>query len=395
MKSVRRMITALIVAAMIGPIGSFASANLLFNPGAETGDVQGWTPAPENWWVAEGDEIAPHGGDFFFWPGNGDLPYGKLSQDVDISGRATEIDAGNLYLHLSGWMANWEQYPHDRATLAVEVLDAAGRQLLYLSREHRSPTWGQYQIDARVPAGGRTLRVLLIATRFVGTDNDGYFDDIQLTVDNAAPSVFVTIEPASGKTEAALGESLQLTAATAGGSDESYVWSSSFEAVATVDENGLVSTHRPGRVTIRAQGASTQVIGSIDLVVYGENDIVFKRPADGEKLVSGMYQNVVWNLKGAIDSATLQYSLSGGSEWTEIGEISNLSNNRYAWMAPDVETTENDCVLKFIWSGGEALSPSFKILPGRSPCVAGDANGDGTVGLIDVILNLRVIVDSK
>lgn len=210
--------------------------NLLINPDAETGDTQGWIDLDDAW--SADDVITPHGGDYFFWPARLDIPYTQMYQDIDVSEYAPDIDSGNAYLHLSGWLANWDQYPHDRATLAIEALNASGQQLLYLSRYHRSPVWTYYQIESQIPIGSRTLRVLLIATRYVGSDNDGYFDDLCMEVNTNAPDVFVTITPEGEVPEVAVDSALQLYATTIGGFDSTYIWSSSFEAVATVDDSG-------------------------------------------------------------------------------------------------------------------------------------------------------------
>lgn len=110
-----------------------------------------------------------------------------MYQDVNISGSATDIDAGKVSFHLSGWLANYDQPPHDRATLAIGALDSSNNQLMYISQDHRSPTWTNYSIENKIPYGTRTLRVFLKATRFVGSDNDAYFDDLSLEIKNADP----------------------------------------------------------------------------------------------------------------------------------------------------------------------------------------------------------------
>ncbi len=64
-----------------------------------------------------------------------------------------------------------------------------------------------------------------------------------------------------------VGETLTLTAATENGSDASYAWASLDEAVATVDETGVVTAVGAGETTITATGADTGAVGRHPLVV--------------------------------------------------------------------------------------------------------------------------------
>ncbi len=335
--------------------------NLLLNPDAETGDTQGWVD-PDNAWSAAND-ITPHGGAYFFWPAKLDLSYTEMYQDVDVSAYISDIDAGNAWFNLSGWLANWDQYPHDRATLALEGQNSDGQQLFYVSRDHRSPVWTNYQLEGNLPAGTRTLRVHLIATRFVGTDNDGYFDDLSLTVNSTAPSVSIEVSSENDAIELPVDGTLQLTAQTIGGTDSGYDWSSSFEAVATVDTNGLVTAHQAGRFSIQAIGKNSGKTGFIELTAFNPEDIIFLSPQRDSELPAGSVQEVTWEVKGNISTATLSYSLNGGSDWIDIAEIDSIASSHYFWTVPDTNATLNNCYLKMYWNGGESVSSKFSIVP--------------------------------
>ncbi len=260
-------------------------------------------------------------------------------------------------------MVNWDQYPHDRATLSIIALNEAGSQLAYFSRSHRSPTYGFYLIESQVPPGSRTLKVQLIATRYVGSDNDGYFDTISLEVDEVVPSTIVSLSSDGDADTLAIGTTLQLDATTTGGADNNYSWSSSFEAVATVDSNGLVSAHTSGRVTIQAQGDQTQTIGSMELTVYAANDVIFEKPVSNETLVSRSAAMITWNIEGTLSSGTLSYSTTGGSSWTTITSIADLTVGEYSWDVIETTVPLNDCMLKMTWDDGESFSSTFRIDP--------------------------------
>ena len=238
--------------------------------------------------------------------------------------------------------------------------------MLHLSRHHRSPVWTYYQTESQIPTGSRTLRVLLIATRYVGSDNDGYFDDLCLEVDTNAPDVFVTVTPEGGVAEVAVGSTLQLYATTTGEVDSAYIWSSSFEAVATVDDSGLVTAHLDGRVTIQAEGTSTHAVGYLEIVAYSPNYVIFTHPQSEEEWEGGTNQNITWELVGNIESGTLHYSTTGGSEWIEIEEIPDLAVQQYSWLVPDTDEILNDCMFKMVWDGGEATSSVFRVVGGST-----------------------------
>ncbi len=353
-----------LVIPVVMPTPAFAQefgVNLLVNPDAEGNGMEGWVD-PDGIWIPD-TPITPHGGSYLFWPGKSGTPYTYVYQDVDVNAFALAIDNGQAYFNLSGWMANWDQYPHDMATLALSCRDAAGAELLYVKRNHRSPHWGFYQMNSKIPPGTRVLRVYLIATRFVGSDDDGYFDDLWLSVENAAPTVFVQITSANGKTTVPVDSTLQLQATTVGGSDASYDWSSSFEAVATVDTNGLVTAYKSGRFTIQAIGKTSGAMGSIALVAILQNDVIFQSPAEGARWKAGSTQVVSWQIVGNLSSGALFWSSTGGSQWDKIADIADLSTGKYDWSVPDSTTVLNNCVLKVEWDDGSAISPTFSIVP--------------------------------
>lgn len=74
----------------------------------------------------------------------------------------------------------------------------------------------------------------------------------------------------SGQTLIPAGGSAQLTATTLNGVDDGYVWESSDELVATVDESGLVMGQGIGEVTMTATGTTTGASAEISISVSAE-----------------------------------------------------------------------------------------------------------------------------
>ncbi len=373
---------------------NIVSQNLLVNPNAETGNAEGWIDLDDVWGAAA--EITPHEGSYFFWPSRGNLPFTQIYQDVDVSGYSSDS-----YFYLSGWLANWDQSPHDKATLAIAAFDNNGNQLFHASREHRNPSWGYYEIFSQLPVGTQKLRVYLIATRYVGSDNDAYFDDLSLEITNDIPSIFVNITSDGNKKDVEIGSTLQLSANTSGGSDNSYAWSSSYDEIATVDENGLVTAVSKGTFTIQAIGNNTQAIGYISLVSHPENYIMFNTPEGGEEWESNQEVALTWDVIGTVGTSTLYWSSNDGVDWEEISEI-NPSTGGFLWSIPATDDNLNNCLVKIAWSGDESISESFSILPSGSQTnttlkgrVTNAVDGTAISGALVAIGSITTTTDSE
>ena len=335
------------------------SQNLLINPDAETGTTEGWVDPDDAWGTSA--EITPQEGSYFFWPSRIGIANTQMYQDVDVSTYNL-----NSYFVLSGWLANWDQAPHDRATLAITAYDINGNQLLYADREHRNPVWGYYEISAKIPATTKTLRVLLIATRFVGYDNDAYFDNLSLEIRDTLPDIQVQVTSANNQSDILLGNTLQLTAITNGGTDNSYSWSSSYDEIASVDSNGLVTAKKSGTFTIQAIGNFTNAIGTIKLLAHPENYIKFIYPEGEEIFESGKNVNINWEVIGNVASSTLSWSANDGTDWEDISTIENNSTE-YIWTVPQTDSALNRCLLKMDWGDDASITQRFSILPEGSP----------------------------
>ena len=185
------------------------SSNLLVNPGAEEPWVNG---EPVGWTEVEGTDWRPsvaygaHEGAYSFWPG--EVPFGELRQDVDVSGFAQRIDAGLQRFAFEGWVHSRNESPRDTSRIVVEYRDAGNNIILdsYDSGPHANHDSWRWLNDLRLaPASTRTIRVRLLATRNQGTVNDGRFDDLSLRalgVPSLAVADVTVQEGASGVSQA-------------------------------------------------------------------------------------------------------------------------------------------------------------------------------------------------
>jgi hypothetical protein len=174
-----------------------SSTNLLANGNAENGTTA-WIATDgviESLTSGECNGIAPYAGTRYFALGAlcTDNAYGRAYQDVDVSAEATAIDAGTGTLRYGGWFANWQG--SDLPKMALEFRN--GANVLGTAPEigSNTGTWTYVQADALVPAGTRTVRVVLTGTRQAGADNDSYMDDLtaQLIIGAACSEPYVRV----------------------------------------------------------------------------------------------------------------------------------------------------------------------------------------------------------
>ncbi|RJO66252.1 MAG: hypothetical protein C4523_13250 [Myxococcales bacterium] len=118
------------------------------------------------------------------------------------------------------------------------------------------------------------------------------------------PPVAAPVVAVSGGTSVLVGATLQLSAATEGGTDAGYAWSSSNDAIATVDAaTGLVTGVAEGEATITATGDDTNVSGSKVIVVLavGGPDAPFTEAWGGSAHARAEDEAFIhWNEDGAI-----------------------------------------------------------------------------------------------
>jgi len=166
---------------------SVLGENLLLNPGAEDG-TEHWTATKgplESLLDGECDSVPPHGGSRVFAVGGiceGESAYGEASQRVELSKWAKEIDGDRVTARVAGWMRNYGG--SDRPEFEIAALDSDGAELARSERQTgASGTWREFGDSLDLPIGTRSVDFLLYGTRKSGSDNDSYFDDLELRLE--------------------------------------------------------------------------------------------------------------------------------------------------------------------------------------------------------------------
>lgn len=178
--------------------GGSLTANLLQNPGAEDGTThwQGTGPI-ESLTNNQCDAVTAHSGSRFFAVGGvcaGESQYGEAFERVDLTSYSANIDAGTVQAHFGGLMRNYNG--SDKPELLLIFKDASLNTLsTTTSLSSQTASWQQKSAKVNVPVNTRYVDFVLKGTRFGGSDNDSYFDDLSLQL-NLSASQCATVNDA-------------------------------------------------------------------------------------------------------------------------------------------------------------------------------------------------------
>lgn len=158
--------------------------NLLSNPGAEERTLDG---SILSWDLLEGDwrrhfgPPEPLEGRVTF--GAGEAEISELVQDVDVGAYSEAIATGDQRFSFRASVRTFEEVPPDVVRVVVEYRDGANALVLdaYDSGEITSPfEWRELSDVRPAPPGTGWIRVRLLASRFAGTEIDGFADALEL-----------------------------------------------------------------------------------------------------------------------------------------------------------------------------------------------------------------------
>ncbi len=277
---------------------------------------------------------------------------------------------------------------HDNQYVALVALyDAEGNLIDYINPEQDTPnenyTWnlgeplatGVYQLDVADYAGNETSYRL-----FVNIDEADKPEDVQsVTVLPETAEVF------PGGTAQLFAEVLPYNL-----TDRTVTWSSSDETIATVDENGVVTAHKPGECTITAtSNQNPEIKGSCTFTVMPAPYILYGALQDFE----GYPMTFTWDL-------------NSGEGWQKVadidvsvGSIALSSDGKYYLQDADMMNHKIDPETgETLQDGSTTLAPywdmstSMALKPGGKDVIysiygplllLADPITDGLYGLLD------------
>jgi hypothetical protein len=157
----------------------------LVNPGAETGNVSGWTMAGGGFTATQVDPsghiVTPIVGSYEFTATANANP--KMSQNIDLSTFSTQIDAGTVSAMLEAYVAD-TYATGESPYIYIEFRDGVGnlRATAITSMPIRSlgaGNWRFLSVTGRIPPLTRSMSLFLWANRNEGTNNNVSFDEVR------------------------------------------------------------------------------------------------------------------------------------------------------------------------------------------------------------------------
>lgn len=167
------------------------TANLLVNGDAENG-TNGWTATAgviESLTAGECGGTVPYNGVKYFAVGAvcTDNAWGAAYQDVDVATYSGDIDQGIAVVRFGGYLRDWSG--SDVPSFTVQFLDQSATIIGHSDTTSRPvASWTLTEQSWGVPAGTKTIRMVLMGQRNAGSDNDSYFDDLFLKLDLSGDS---------------------------------------------------------------------------------------------------------------------------------------------------------------------------------------------------------------
>jgi hypothetical protein len=182
-----------IVAAANGSGGGGGGASdwtelTLTNPGAETGDTSGWTLGGGGFTAStanpSGHTMTPIFGTRSFVATSNAGP--TMSQSINLSTFATQIDAGTVFAKLEAYAADTYSIG-ENPMIYLDFRNAAGARLaISISgqpfRSIGAGSWRTMATEGRIPPLTRSMTVVIWASRADGTANNVAFDGIRAFV---------------------------------------------------------------------------------------------------------------------------------------------------------------------------------------------------------------------
>ncbi|MFT4705894.1 MAG: hypothetical protein ACI81R_003609 [Bradymonadia bacterium] len=167
---------------------------LVANGDAESGTTAGWTLVEGEFFSVAATPATPvafEGAQSF---GAGAVGRSEMSQRIDVRAWADSLASGEeravLSAHVRTWSGNDEPY------LTLRAYDASGELLgSAIEGPWDATSWTRRNVLLDLPADTAELEVALVGVRQAGSDNDAYFDAIDVCLGGPVPGPTITAPP--------------------------------------------------------------------------------------------------------------------------------------------------------------------------------------------------------
>ena len=184
-----------------------ASINLILNGDFETGDLTGWTTtSPDPSVVLNGTFEIESFGSYFYRAGQ--TPFSEVEQTIDISDLSSGIDSGVAVATLSGYLGSWsnDDIVVVEASFFNSTAEDLGNTISISAIDNPLLSSGSLGLTGNgnlettivdIPVGARSIIMKIHSERTLGSDNDGYADNLSIVVSVPEPSTYALLLSAS------------------------------------------------------------------------------------------------------------------------------------------------------------------------------------------------------
>lgn len=158
------------------------------NPGAEVGDMAGWvylgSMSADDFEPQSMQPINPRSGEWFFSAAQPAGTLATMSQSIDASAFATDIDTGLALYDFGFWYQNeyWDN-AWDTGEGRITFYDSAMIALnSYSTGEVANDVWTFADYQDYIPSNARIIKLSFISRRYSGSHINAFYDDISLKV---------------------------------------------------------------------------------------------------------------------------------------------------------------------------------------------------------------------
>lgn len=294
---------------------SYPALLSITNPGAETGDMTGWTQdsgGPALSINTTGSQFpGPRSGSRYFMAANTAVN-STFSQTITIPTQyLTDVDAGNLAVELIGWQSGTNAPGVDYGSLLLECIDSGTTVLAsYTALSLIVGVLNYYERKAKlvIPANTRKLRLGTVNTYNSGATTDAYWDDFTISL-----TTLKTLWTNSGGTGNRTGSiTVTATSITAGGGSPSNLVDGS-----QADSYWWVTATGDGSAYLKFDFGSAKVIDGFRW--YQNNGV-----SHGTWRLEGSNDDSAWTQIGSDFTLHADTGNSGGFFW-----FSNSTAYRY------------------------------------------------------------------
>lgn len=192
------LLVLVVIAAPAYAINWDSVANLLTNPGAESGDLSGWSSIGPFYATTmqdqSGPDVYPHSGNYFFSAAQSPSSGATITQIVDVSSYAALIDSGLALYNAGLW------YQTEYWNGAMDLVQAA--VVFYASTDGSGSgidadvsdemgihaDWAYAGTIGTIPLGTRSIKIEINGLLRSGTYVNAFVDDTHLKIaENVIP----------------------------------------------------------------------------------------------------------------------------------------------------------------------------------------------------------------